>query len=150
MDEELLGIAPTEGARFRLNPLARKMGKYALFFTTDRLLVVKLTGIKTVLAEGFLGPLGNLYSNLTSRKLKDLTGMSLDEVLKSDKDNSIIPYSEIVKVTMGKGKIVETWGTIISTKKDKYNYVFYNEETYSRFIEMVERVVPDKLLRATG
>ena len=113
MDEELLGIAPTEGARFRLNPLARKMGKYALFFTTDRLMVVKLSGIKTVLAEGFLGPLGNLYSNLTSRKLKDLTGMSLDEVLKSDKDNSIIPYSEIVKVTMGKGKIVETWGTII-------------------------------------
>jgi len=125
--------------------MARKLGKYALFFTTERLMVVKLTGVKTMLAEGFLGPLGNVYSNITSKKLKDLTGMSFDEVLKSDKDNFILPYSEIIKVTMRKGKIVKTWTTIIFTKKDKYNYVFYNEETYGRFIEIVKRVMPEKL-----
>lgn len=125
--------------------MARKLGKYALFFTTERLMVVKLTGVKTMLAEGFLGPLGNVYSNITSKKLKDLTGMSFDEVLKSDKDNFILPYSEIIKVTIRKGKIVKTWTTIIFTKKDKYNYVFYNEETYGRFIEIVKRVMPEKL-----
>lgn len=125
--------------------MARKLGKYALFFTTERLMVVKLTGVKTMLAEGFLGPLGNVYSNITSKKLKDLTGMSFDEVLKSDKDNFILHYSEIIKVTMRKGKIVKTWTTIIFTKKDKYNYVFYNEETYGRFIEIVKRVMPEKL-----
>ena len=146
MDEEVLCIiTPTEGGRVRWNPMARKLGRYALFFTTERLMVVKLTGVKTILAEGFLGPLGNVISDITSEKLKDLTGMSFDEVLKSDKDNFVLPYSEINKVAMRKGRIVKTWTTLIFTKKDKYNYVFYDEETYGRFIEIVKRVMPEKL-----
>lgn len=64
---------------------------YALFFTSNRLAVAKIGGQLKELAS--IVDLG-----MFAKKAEELRDVSIESLLKADKDNFEIPYSEITKV----------------------------------------------------
>lgn len=67
---------------------------YALFFTSNRLAVAKI--------EGQLKELAFFDFGFFAKKAEELRDVSIESLLKADKDNFEIPYSEITKVEIRK------------------------------------------------
>jgi len=143
MDEKILGIiAPTEGKGKGSAWGGAK--KFALVFTSDRLIVAKLAGFLTLLG-GALGGIGGLYDRMASKKPEELAGMTIEDILKTDKDNYAIPYSEIVKVEMKKGGFISSPGVFFNTAKKKHVFVFSKKDGYNNCLNLVSVTIPDKL-----
>ena len=145
MDETVFGvIAPTEGKGKGGVRWGGTIKRFALIFTSDRVIMLKLAGFLTILAGG-LGVIGQLYDQAVSKKLSELTGMSFDELLRSDKDNYSIPYSDIVKVDMKKGRFFSSRNIWISTATEKHIFVLLKKEEFKNYVNIVSAALADKV-----
>lgn len=118
--------------------------KFALVFTSDRLVIVKLAGFLALLG-GAIGGIGGIYDRMVTKKPEELLGMSIEDILKDDKDNYAIPYSEIVKVVMKKGGFISDPTVFFNTAKKKHLFVFTKENGYNNCLNLVRATMPDKL-----
>jgi len=142
MVEGILGIvAPTEGKGKGSAWGGAK--KFALVFTSDRIIVAKLAGFLAILG-GAIGGIGGLYDRVVSKKPEELAGMTLEDILKEDKDNYALPYSEMVKVEMKRGGFTSSPGVFFNTAKKKHVFVFSKEDGYNRCLSLVRATMPDK------
>ena len=89
-----------------------------LYFTTDRVIVVKITKVG--------GKPYNLLNLSYLQKMKDkereLTSLSAEELLKNDPENLAIPMSEIVKVTLRKYMFLLARYITVETNYKKYRW----------------------------
>lgn len=98
-EEEILGVFVAEEQRKKLRPAFR----CHLFFTNNRLIVTKREALKefaSFFAGGFAGYWLAIQSD--KKKAEKIKELSPDEILKADKENYEIPYSEISKVELKK------------------------------------------------
>ena len=145
MDETVFGvIAPTEGKGKGGVRWGGTIKRFALIFTSDRVIMLKLAGFLTILAGG-LGVIGQLYDQAVSKKLSELTGMSFDELLLSDKDNYSIPYSDVVKVDMKKGRFISSTSIWISTATEKHVFALLKKEEFKNYVNIVSAALADKV-----
>jgi hypothetical protein len=145
MNEDILGIvAPTEGKGKGGVRWGGTIKRFALVFTSDRLIVTKLAGLLTILG-GSLGDMGSLLASRLTKKTSELAGMPLEEILKADKDNYAIQYSDIVKVDMKKRGLIGSPGIIISTATEKHVFVILREEGFRSCVDLVNATLSDKL-----
>jgi len=143
MEERIFGIvAPAEGKGKGSAWGGPK--KFALVFTSDRLVIVKLAGF-LALFGGAIGGIGGLYDHMVSKKPEELLGMSIEDLLKDDKDNYAIPYSEIVKVVMKKGGWISDPTVFFNTAKKKHLFVLTKEDGYHRCLSLVSATMPNIL-----
>ena len=111
MSERILGVIRVFTLDFR------NLIKH-LYFTTDRVIVVKITkvGVKPY----------NLLDLSYLQKMKDkereLAGLSAEELLKNDQENFVIPMSEIVKVTLRKYRFLRARYITVETNYKKYRW----------------------------
>ena len=145
MSEELLGvISHTEG-----RGKGRFMKRFALVFTSERILVAKITGTLGVALSGLSGVVGELERMALNRKVKEksekFTSVSVEDILKADKDNYAIPYSEILKVEMKKGGFLWPPNISIQTKDKKYSFKILEKKEYDRYVDLVRTALPDKV-----
>ena len=143
MNEEVLGIiAPIEGKGkgSRWGGIKR----YALIFTSNRVIVAKLADFLTIFA-GALGTVGSLIDDLVSKKPSDLAGMSIEDILKADKDNYAIPHSDIIKVEIKKKGFITKPSIWISTATKKHIFLILNEEMFDRCVNLVHTTLSGKL-----
>ena len=151
MDEVVLGIiGPAEGKGKGGVRWRGTVKRFALIFTTTRVIMIKLAGFLTILAGGLdmfgpLGMFGQLYERARAKKLSDLTGHSLDELLESDKDNYTLPYADIVKVEMKKGRFLGNTSIWISTETEKHIFALLKKEGFQHYVDIVTAALPDKV-----
>jgi len=98
-EEEILGVLVAEEQRKKLHPAFR----CHLFFTNNRLIVTRREALKEF-AGFFVGGLAGYWLAIQSdkKKAEKIKELSPDEILKADKENYEIPYSEISKVELKK------------------------------------------------
>lgn len=92
-----------------------------LFFTSDRVIVVKKGSIAKFFGWGFLGHAADLmYKGVKAAKLSEL---SPDKVLRDNKDNFAISYDEISKIDIRKFRFpFGAWKITIETGTDKHAF----------------------------
>jgi hypothetical protein len=98
-EEEILGVLVAEEQRKKLRPAFR----CHMFFTNNRLIVTKREALKefaSFFAGGFAGYWLAIQSD--KKKAEKIKELSPDDILKADKENYEIPYSEISKVELKK------------------------------------------------
>jgi hypothetical protein len=150
MDEVVLGIiGPAEGKGKGGVRWRGTVKRFALIFTTTRVIMIKLAGFRSIVAGGLdvfgpLGIFGQLYARARAKKLSDLMGRSLDELLESDKDNYTLPYSDIVKVEMKKGRLLGNTSIWISTETEKHIFALLKKEEFQHYVNIVSTALPDK------
>ena len=111
---------------------------YAFLFTSNRLIGVRIkrfTGRKT--------------RKMVSRVLKkELKKVSFESILKADKDNFEIPYSEITRIGMKKSSLADRYAGTLEiytlTKKDKFEITSGHD--FEQCVEVVRSVLPEKLV----
>ena len=152
MDETVLGIiAPTEGKGKGGVRWGGTIKRFALIFTPTSVIMIKLAGFLKNLAGAVgqlfdqTGVVSRLFDRSVRKKLSELTGQSLDELLQSDKDNYVIPYAEIVKVEMKKGGFISDPNIWISTKTEKHIFVILKKEHYKSGVDIVSAALPNKV-----
>ena len=109
-----------------------------------RAIVAKLAGFLTIFA-GALGTVGSLIDDLVSKKPSDLAGMSIEDVLKADKNNYAIPHSDIIKVEINKKGFITKPSIWISTATKKHIFLILNEEMFDRCVNLVHTTLSGKL-----
>ena len=117
---------------------------YDLYFTSKRVIVAKTgTPYGLALTLPVVGYMVEEHNR--EKKSKEYKELPFDDILKGDKKNFEIPFSEISKIEMKKpGLIVGT--KIIFYTKDK-KMVFYIKEkgAYAEHVTIVSSVLKDKL-----
>jgi len=108
MSEKVLGSLVVHKWRWRWTLLPPK--SYTLLFTPNRLI-----GAKFKLFTG--GKTQKMVSRISKGELKEV---SFESILKADKDNFEIPYSEITQIEMKKISIVDKVSSSFSTSRYKW------------------------------
>ena len=157
MAEEILGTLAASGS---------KLGRdvfYELVFTSTRVIVAR-TATSTWLAWALLGgPLGGaLGAFRTERRrrkaVEHLAQLAPDDILAADKDNYQIPYTDIVKVHVGKRGFMPPTLRIL-THETEYNLGRLSlgrlsvekggrragEAAFDECINIVRSALPDKV-----
>jgi len=77
-------------------------------------------------------------------KTRDLAGTSIEDILRSDKDNYALKYSDIMKVEMVKPRFLGQGGILIYLAKERHNFVMLTEEGFRNCADLVSAVMPGK------
>jgi len=152
MAEEILGTLAASGSKVRGTIYSQ------LVFTSTRVIVAR-TATWSMWPWAILGgPVGGALSALRGLKrqreaTERLAQLPPDEILAADKDNYQIPYTDIVKVEVGRrGRMPPTLR--ILTHETKYNLGRLSvekggrgsgEEAFDRCTNIVRLALPDKL-----
>ena len=143
MSGEILGIIGHTESRGK----GRFMRKYALVFSSDCVVAVKIGGILGTTLGYYFGTVGlTLYDRRLSKKADELRDVSLDEVLRADKDNFMIPYQDITKVEMKKGGILSPTKITFFTKDRKYTFNLLKRKIFDDCVELIKSILPDKVV----
>ncbi len=151
MIEEVLGlIGNTEG-----RGKGRAMRRYALVFTSNRVIVAKTAGalgiaLKAGLGAAFGGPAGGYeavkkHDKKMSKKSAKIVGLPAKEILEADKLNYAIPYSDIVKVEMKRGGFLSSPKIVISTTHKKHTFRIVEKKAFNGYLELVRSMLPNKV-----
>lgn len=141
MDDTVVGIVGySEGRKVKLGGVPMKC---ALIFTKNRLIVAKIASFLTTITP-IIPIVGTAITSLATKNPSELAKLNPEEIIKSDKDNYSLPYSEIKKVQMMYGTFpVERWGVMIWMSKDRYNHLLYTREDFINFLNLVKRTMPE-------
>ena len=135
-DEEILGVVE--------NAVTWNY-KYNLFLTTNRIVVAKIRGPKDDLSW-LLSPMAGIVADKLlkpeEKRRERLRGMSAEDILKADKGNFEIPYSEITKVEMKKFGRRRDMRILTAMKEHKF---FVNRDRFDEYVNIVRSILPDKL-----
>jgi len=122
--------------------------KYNLFFTSSRILVAKIRGPSDDLSYLFGGVVAGIVADKLlkpeEKRREKLKQLSAEEILKADRSNFMIPYSEIVRVEMkhfGRGRIMKI---ITNTREHKFN-LNLRRDRFDEYVDLIRSIVPDKL-----
>jgi hypothetical protein len=107
------------------------------------MVAAKLAGFLTILAGG-LGDAGDVFARWRSVKTRDLASMSIEDILRSDKDNYALKYSDIIKVEIVKPRFFGQGGILIHLAKERHSFVMLTEEGFRNCVELVSAVMPGK------
>ena len=122
---------------------------YALLFTSDRMIVAKVGGQLTIDLGAF------------AKKAEELKEVSLESILKADKNNFEIPYSDIVNIEIKKSgwkdKIVANRlvpGVITVKGKEEHKFVIaqikaeaskFKPQKFQECVDLLRSILPSKL-----
>jgi len=119
--------------------------KYNLFFTSIRVIVAKIRGPHDDLAW-LLSPVAGVVADKLlkpeERRKDRLRGMSAEAILKADKSNFAIPYSEITRVEMKKFGTRRIMRILTDTKEHKF---VVNRDRFDEYVNIVRSILPDKI-----
>ena len=142
MADEILGmIGNTEG-----RGKGRFMGKYALVFSSESVVAAKIGGVLGATLGYYFGTTGlAIYNRSLSKRADELKDISIDEILKADKDNFMIPYRDITKVEMKKGGMLSPTRVTFLTKDKKYTFNLLKRKTFNDCVDLIKSILPDKV-----
>jgi hypothetical protein len=121
-----------------------------LYFTTNRIIVVKITKIDG--RKNFSGLDEPAYVKRMEDKERELSGLSPDKLLHNDADNIAIPMSEIEKVTLSKSRFLRARYITIETRQKKYRWQatgvppVIKVAEFERFVEILQPIFMEKLV----
>lgn len=141
MGDDILGIiGHTEG-----RGKGRIMRKYALVFYPERLIAAKLGGVLGTTIGHSFGITGlAIYNRTMSKKAEKLKDITMDEILKADRDNFMIPYQDITKVEMKKGGMLSPTKFTFLTAGNKFTFNLLNKEKFNDCVELIKSILPSK------
>ncbi len=145
MNEKILGVIDnTEG-----KPKGRWMKKWALVFTDRRLVVSKISGTLGVALSAMGGVLGDVaradVRSKVEERSEEAKTVSVEEILKADKENFAIPYEEIQTVEMKKGGLLSATSFSFHTEEKKYTFNLKEKKRFREYAEMVKKILPNKV-----
>ena len=111
MSERILGVIRVFTLDFR-NLIEH------LYFSTDRVIVVKITKVSGTV----FNPVDLSYLGRMENRERELAGFSAEELLRSDKENFAIPMSEIIEVKLRKYWFLRARYITIVTHDKKYRW----------------------------
>ena len=79
------------------------------------------------------------------KKAEEFAEISAEEILKADKNNFAIPYSEILKVEMKKGGFLSPPNITIFTADKKYSFKILDKKAFDSCVELVRTALPEKV-----
>jgi len=146
MSEEILGIF--RGYRILGRGFLAKKWECKLYFTTNRLIVEKETGLMSRLSGPFKGALDYyLFSHVSPRdklKMKKLYDEEkFNHILKANKENFQIPYSDITVVEFT-GKDLKVFIEDLDVPKYKF-HVFIRDRYEGDFMNLLSTILPDRV-----
>lgn len=144
MKEQVLGIIDhTEG---KGNSLTMK--KWALVFTSNRVLAAKISGTMGVALSGLSGLMGDAGRSDIQHRVDALSHripeVSIEELLHDDQDNFMIPYPEITSIEMKRGGLLSPTSFRFITVNKNYSFNLINRKEFPKHVEMIKTIVPDK------
>lgn len=141
MSDEILGIiGHTEG-----RGKGRIMRKYAIVFYLESLVAAKLGGVLGTTIGHSFGITGlAIYNRNMSKKAEKLKDIPIDEVLRADRDNFMIPYQDITKVEMKKGGMLSPTKFTFITADDKFTFNLLDREKFNDCVELIKSILPNK------
>ncbi len=128
----ILGIIGSASSRFRW---------FALLFTADGIILAVTKGAISSMTAGKWAFYSKFDSNARARQLSQMT---IEDILHDNKSNLFIPYNLIKSVTLKKGRLFFDPRMIIATDKKKYEYSFALQ-TFDAVLNMLNEIIPDKL-----
>jgi hypothetical protein len=118
-----------------------------LYFTTDRVIVVKIVDLAPYRRNRDLS-----YLQVMEEKKRKLADFSAEELLMSDEENFAIPMLDIVKVTLRRVRFWRARYITIETKNKKYRWQATGVPpeakiaSFERFVEIVQPIFMEKLV----
>jgi hypothetical protein len=139
MGEEILGTIYAGKQKFS------GVDQFLLCFTPKRIIVAKAggSGLGTAVAFGGIGAAVRMRA--ASKRARDLKKLSVESLMKTDKANFEIPYSDITKVEMKKGGMMTASVLRVSTLKDEYKFNPVEKKLFDEQVNLVRSVLSDKL-----
>jgi len=138
MAEEILGVIE--------NALTWNY-KYNIFLTPNRIVVAKIRGPSDDLSYLFGGVVAGIVADKLlkpeEKRREKLKHLSAEEILKADKSNFAIPYSEIVRVEMKHFGTRRIMKILTNTKEHKFN--LFPRDRFDEHVNLVHSIIPDKL-----
>ena len=129
MSEEILGIIRTMSSSGTTY--------YDLCFTSNRMIAAKIGSTFGIII---------ITDYLAMKKSEKLKKISIESILKADKKNFEIPYTEITKVEMKKPRALSVYIRIFThTKKYKFKFLNPGKKEFDAHESLVRSVLPDKL-----
>jgi hypothetical protein len=131
--------------------------RFALVFTRDELICVKIGGTLSIFAQvlgeslrsGYgLSTLTDVYNHLSNKRVDKLKEMQMQDILDLDKLNFSIPYSDIEKIEVKKQSILSPKGRRIiniETENKKYWFRITDDIAYNYCLNLVNQIHLDKI-----
>lgn len=145
MKEMILGvIKDTEG-----KPKGRLMKKWALIFTDKRLIVSKISGTSRIVLGAMGGVVGDVVRakmrSKVEKKAEEAQTVSVEEILKADKENFAIPYQDIHRVEMKKGGLLSPTSFRFHTEEEEYSFNLKERKKFQEYADMVREILPNRV-----
>ncbi|MFP3951569.1 MAG: hypothetical protein ACLFVP_05465 [Candidatus Bathyarchaeia archaeon] len=145
MSEDILGVIGETEAKIN----SRWMSKWALLFTSNRVIAAKVAGTMSLVGSVFDGYLGDMQKAKIEGKIQELSEdapiLSVEQVLNEDEDNFAIPLEEIDGIEMKKGGLLSSYKIILNTKDKDYSFNLIDRGKFDEYTEMVKTIYPEKL-----
>ena len=118
----------------------------ALFFSSNRLIVAKTVGGKWRFALASFGVWGeDAADSRAKQKAEKLRELSPESILKADKNNFAIPYSDITKVEMKKGGRMRGSKLKVFTDTKKYDFRIFSKRALAGFVYREHKEIEDQV-----
>lgn len=145
LSEDILGVIGETEAKIN----SRWMSKWALLFTSNRVIAAKVAGTMSLVGSVFDGYLGDMQKAKIEGKIQELSEdapiLSVEQVLNEDEDNFAIPLEEIDGIEMKKGGLLSSYKIILNTKDKDYSFNLIDRGKFDEYTEMVKTIYPEKL-----
>lgn len=145
MGEEFLGVIEHTESKGK----GRTMKKWALVFTSDRVIASKISGTLGLTLSALGGVLGEVGRADIRRRVSEVSEeaptMSAEDILSADKDNFAIPYSDIKGVEAKKGGLLSPTSIRFTTTDKKYQFNILEKKKFDEYKEMLRTVLPEKV-----
>ena len=152
MSEEILGIIGNLEGKGK----GRVMRTFALVFTPNELVVVKLGGtmslFKKLAVEAIsdsygISTISDVYNQVISKKSDELKKANIQDILEADKLNYAISYSDIEKIEVKKMGILSPRGRMIitiNTRNKNYWFRITEHQLFNDYVNLARKALPNK------
>ena len=161
MAEFLVGVVDNV-QRIKIIP---SMSFWSIFFTNERIIVVKMLSGGEVAANNlrpalFLGGLAGSWIGIgntmkdVAQKTEAMKSEDVDQILKSDKENFTIPYSDITGIEVTRGGIANATAIKIIARDATYKFAFQprgtikmmlTDQDFEKYVAIIKTALPDKI-----
>ncbi|NIV67258.1 hypothetical protein GWN43_00120 [Candidatus Bathyarchaeota archaeon] len=112
-------------------------------------MVSKISGTLGVALSAMGGVLGDVaradVRSKVEERSEEAKTVSVEEILKADKENFAIPYEEIQTVEMKKGGLLSATSFSFHTEEKKYTFNLKEKKRFREYAEMVKKILPNKV-----
>jgi len=116
-----------------------------MYITTNRIIIAKTgNNLGWTLAFGMVGSLAAQHS--ADKKSNQLSQLTPESVLKSNKKNFDIQNNEIIEIEIKKPGTLSPGKITLKTHDSTYKFIFKDKEEYTKNINLFERLYKNKLI----